>query len=176
MNAIIKPLHAVLLCLGLAAATLAHADFQPCPDSLINPNVSQPTYRDEIVFSPYTAHYSYSSEHKPVVLAGYARHLPGDTFCGVSLFKNSFGQPSVYAFVGKTYNNIWAGHPNIYASVTAGMLYGYVGQFKNKVPLNFHGFSPAIIPALGYRLTPQDAVELQFLGNSDLMFGYSRKY
>ncbi len=109
-------------------------------------------------------------------LLGYVRDLPGGNFCGLSLFSNSFGQPSAYAYVGRSYNNIWPAVPKLYASVSAGILYGYVGAYQHKVPLNYKGFSPAIIPAVGYRFTPQDALELQFLGNSALMFNYARRY
>ena len=168
-------LRRLLACALLLLSAQVWADeFQPCPSQLIDPNVAAPKYQDELILSPYTYHFSYSPEHRPVHLVGYVHHLPGGTFCGASLFTNSFGQPSVYAYIGKTYNNFWSGHPNVYAEVSAGILYGYVGQYKNKVPLNVHGFSPAIIPSIGYRFTEKDSASIYLLGNSALMFGYSR--
>ena len=55
------------------------------------------------------------------------------------------------------------------------MIYGYRGKYKDKVPYNHGGFSPAIIPAIGYRLTPVDAVQVAILGTAGVMFSYSRR-
>ena len=100
-----------------------------------------------------------------------SRLLPNERRCGVSLFRNSFGQPSAYAFVGKSWPGIVSSYPKFYASVTAGVMYGYVGKYKNKVPLNVGGFSPALIPAVGYQLTPRSSLEVQILGTAAFMVG-----
>jgi hypothetical protein len=55
-------------------------------------------------------------------------------------------------------------------------MYGYVGRFKNKVPLNVGGFSPVVIPAMGYRVSPRLALEVQVLGTAALMFGATWRY
>ena len=55
-------------------------------------------------------------------------------------------------------------------------MYGYVGKYKNKVPLNVGGFSPVIIPAIGYRLSPRSAVEIQLLGTAAVMFGTTWRF
>jgi hypothetical protein len=68
------------------------------------------------------------------------------------------------------------GNPNLFVKVTAGILYGYVGQYKDKVPLNHGGFSPAIIPSIGYRLTEHDSVQVKVLGTAGLMFSYGRSF
>lgn len=132
--------------------------------------------RYEVYLSPHTHHWTSSEDHKPVVNVALSRRLPNDRFCGVSLFTNSFGQPSAYAFVGKTWPGLIPGLPNVYASVSAGILYGYVDEFEDKVPLNFGGFSPAIIPAVGVRLSPRTALEVQVLGTAALMFGASWRF
>ena len=59
---------------------------------------------------------------------------------------------------------------------TAGIIYGYVGEFKNKVPLNVGGFSPVLIPAVGYRLSPALAVEVQILGTAAVMVGTTWRF
>lgn len=126
--------------------------------------------------SPYTHHWQHSEEHKPVILWGVQRHLPNQRLCGMSLFSNSFGQPSLYAFTGWHWPQPSSKQPRWYASVTAGVLYGYVGEHKDKVPLNVKGFSPAIIPALGWRINDQTALEIHVLGTAALMFGLSRPF
>ena len=94
---------------------------------------------------------------------------------GLSFFSNSFGQPSVYVYAGQQYNHL-LGVPELFAKVTVGLMYGYVAPYENKVPLNYKGFNPAIIPAVGYKLTPHDSVQMKFLGTAALMFSYGRQF
>ena len=108
-------------------------------------------------------------------MVAFDEQLPGDRLCGISFFSNSFGQPSVYVYAGQQFNSL-LGVPRLYAKVTGGLMYGYVAPYENKVPLNYNGFSPAIIPSIGYKLTPHDSVQLQFLGNAALMFSYGRQF
>ena len=164
-----------LLCLlfWLPLTSLAADHF--CPEFLAKPGAPEPTYRAEIAFSPYTYHWSYSPEHKPVFLVSLHEQLPGGRLCGVSLFSNSFGQPSAYVYAGQQFEHL-LGVPELSLKVTAGILYGYVGQYQDKVPLNYHGFSPAIIPAVSYNLTPRDALQVDILGKAAVMFAYARKF
>jgi hypothetical protein len=167
---------------GLAAAlsvlfSAAHADSASryCPDFLAVKGAPEPVHKGEFTFSPYTHHFSNNPEHKKVVLVAIDEQLPGDRLCGISFFSNSFGQPSVYVYAGQQFNNLW-GVPKLYAKVTGGIMYGYVSPYENKVPLNHNGFSPAIIPTVGYKLTPHDSVQLKFLGTAALMFSYGRQF
>ncbi len=125
--------------------------------------------------SPYTYHWSdeNASDHKPVFALSISRQLPNERFCGFSLFRNSFGQPSAYAFTGWYWPSLLTSHPEVYGTVSAGVIYGYVGEFKDKVPLNVGGFAPVVIPTVGYRLTPRLALEVQILGTAAVMFGAS---
>ncbi|WP_372659462.1 hypothetical protein, partial [Hydrogenophaga sp.] len=135
-----------------------------------------PAPRYEAFFSPYTHHWSHSPEHQQVYAASVSLLLPKDRFCGFSLFNNSFGQPSAYAFAGKTWPGVMASVPEVYVSVSAGIVYGYVGKYKNKVPLNVGGFSPVLVPAVGYRLSDHSAVEVQLLGTAAFMVGASLRF
>jgi len=172
--------HTLQFILAIAMATLAgsaHADSAQryCPDFLAVKGAPAPTHRGELTFSPYTHHWSKNPEHKQVVLVAVDEQLPGDRLCGVSLFSNSFGQPSVYVYTGQQYNQL-LGVPELFAKVTVGLMYGYVAPYENKVPLNYKGFNPAIIPAVGYKLTPHDSVQMKFLGTAALMFSYGRQF
>jgi hypothetical protein len=160
----------------LATAPALAGDWDLCPgyDQPASAAPDAPSY--EIFFSPYTHHWTYDKEHESVVALSVSRLLPNNRFCGVSLFSNSFGQPSAYAFVGKSWPGFWQSQPQVYASVSAGIMYGYVGKYKNKVPLNLGGFSPVIIPAIGYRLSPRSTVEIQLLGTAALMFGTTWRF
>jgi hypothetical protein len=123
----------------------------------------------DLVVSPYTYHFHPSDEHKPVYAVTLDKGLEGYWLVGGSLFSNSFGQPSAYVFAGQRYISPF-GWDKWYLQWTAGVLYGYVGQYKNKVPLNYKGFSPGFVPSLGYQFTERIHGELDLLGNSALMF------
>ena len=170
-----RALSALALLATLSSPTLA-ADWSLCPglNEPAAPDSTTPRY--EAFFSPYTHHWQHDDEHRPVFAASMSRLLPNDRSCGVSLFRNSFGQPSAYAFVGKTWPGFMPRYPKVYASVTAGILYGYVGRYKDKVPLNVGGFSPAIIPAVGYQLTPRNRLEVQIIGTAAIMLGTSWRF
>jgi hypothetical protein len=123
----------------------------------------------ELSFSPYTIHFHPSDEHKPVVQVGLLKGLADRWIAGGAVFSNSFGQPSAYAYVGQRYIAP-GGWDKWYLQWTAGILYGYVGQYKDKVPLNYKGFSPGLVPSIGYQFTERIYGELDLLGNSALMF------
>jgi len=154
---------------------LAQKPTRYCPSFLAVEGAAEPKHRGEISFSPYTHHWSRSPEHKHVVLVALDEQLPGDRLCGVSLFSNSFGQPSVYVYAGQQFNGL-LGVPQLFVKLTAGILYGYVEPYENKVPLNHNGFSPAIIPVIGYQFNPHDSLQLKVLGNAGLMFSYGRRF
>lgn len=147
-----------------------------CPglDQSVQTDSTAPRY--EMFFSPHTHHWNWSPEHRQSYLIGLSRLLPNDRFCGFSLFRNSFGQPAAAAFVGKTWPHLWQSAPRVYASVSMGIMYGYVGRFQDNVPLNVGGFSPVIIPAIGYRLSPQSALEIHLLGVAGFMLGASWRF
>jgi len=125
----------------------------------------------DVSFSPYTYHFSYSPDHKPVVSLGLLKGLEEHWIAGGSVFSNSFGQPSVYLFAGQRFVNPF-GWDKWYLQWNAGLLYGYVGQYKDKVPLNYKGFSPGFVPSIGYQFTDRIYGELDLLGNSALMFTF----
>jgi hypothetical protein len=135
----------------------------------------------ELLVGPFAIHWSRNSEHKHVYLLGIERNLShkpwmsDQALWGFSAFSNSFGQPSAYLYYGYRWDSLF-GHPNLYAKITAGLLYGYKEPYEDKVPFNHNGFSPAIIPAVGYRLSPMDAVQINMLGSAGLIFTYNRRF
>jgi len=128
--------------------------------------------RWRVLFSPYTWHFSYDAAHKPVVMLGLERERPDGIVLGGTVFSNSFGQPSVYAFGGQRLYG-WSPWKPLFAEWTAGLLYGYTGEYQHKVPLNYKGFSPGIVAGLGWQFSPVIAGQLNLLGTSGLMFQIS---
>lgn len=163
--------------IGLIALQAPQVQAQPSPapaDSGIG-NGDSSAGKWELTVSPYAHHWKHSPEHCSVYLIGVERHLPDNWLWGAGFFSNSFGQPSAYAYYGYRWDNLFD-QPSLYAKLTVGLMYGYVGQYKNKVPLNFGGFSPLVIPALGYRITKQDSVQIAPLGKAALLFTYNRSF
>lgn len=152
-------------------------DYHPCPNWLPKEGGVSPAPNQlwEATFSPYTLHWSKSDEHKNVVLGSIDREVAGNRFCGLSFFSNSFGQASTYVYVGQRWNPI-ASDDKLFLKVTAGVLYGYVGKYKNKVPLNHNGFSPAVIPSLGYMFSGTDSAQVFLLGTAGIMVAYGHKF
>lgn len=146
-----------------------------CPEFLAEKGAPPPGHRGEMTFSPYTHHWSNNPEHKHVVLLALDEQLPGGRLCGISLFSNSFGQPSAYVYGGQQFNRLF-GQERVFLKVTAGIMYGYVGEYQHKVPLNYRGFSPAVIPSLGYRLTEHDSVQVKLLGTAAVMLSWGRQF
>jgi hypothetical protein len=94
-----------------------------------------------LTVSPYSYHFSTDKTYTHVYLVGLER---------------------------EAYHGIW-GVPKLSFKWTAGLLYGYLGEYKKRVPLNYNGFSPAVNIALAYQFTPTWAGQVM-LGGSFLMF------
>jgi hypothetical protein len=123
----------------------------------------------ELSVSPYTYHFHPSDEHEYVYAIGLIKRLKDNWIAGGSYFSNSFGQPSGYVYIGQRYEN-FPGFEKWYLQWNIGILYGYVGEYKDKVPLNYKGFSPGAVPSIGYKFSDRVYGELDLLGNSGLMF------
>jgi hypothetical protein len=131
---------------------------------------SEPTWR--AIAAPYTIHFTHNPEHKDVFLIGMEHEHPNGVVWGGAIFDNSFGQPSVYGFVGQRLYR-WSPWDPLYAEWSVGLLYGYTGQYKHKVPLNYNGLSPGAVAGVGWKFTRALAGQVNILGNSGLMFQLS---
>ena len=68
---------------------------------------------------------------------------------GAATFRNSFSQRSYYVYGGGRYDFVDAGPSRVYGKLTAGLLHGYRGEHRDKIPFNRFGTAPAIVPAFG---------------------------
>ena len=98
-----------------------------------------------------------------------------DRFCGVALFRNSFGQPSAYVYVGKQWTGV-LDTPKMFTKVSAGLIYGYKGKYQHKIPFNDYGIAPAVIPSLGWQFNKQESAQVMVLGTAGLLFAYGRSF
>lgn len=124
-----------------------------------------------LLASPYSYHFSHSPEHKDVYMLGLERIRDRREVAGFVFFSNSFGQPSTFIYPwGRVYEGLWSFAPRWYFKWAAGLLYGYKEPYENKVPMNYNGFSPGFILAIGRPVTEDLSVQVNLLGNSGLMF------
>lgn len=155
---------------GCLLASLSHAQATAWSDGFsfdVKPND-----RLTLMYSPLTYHYSPSDDHRYVWMVGLERERPDGRLSGIAYFSNSFGQPSTYIFPwGQSYRNL-GGINGLFAKWSGGLMYGYVDPYENKVPLNVNGFSPAIIPSLGFERQGYDA-QLNFLAAAGLMLQFN---
>lgn len=143
----------------LGSACSAHADLPPA--------IGDPGHW-RLLLSPYALHFRYSPEHKQVWALGVERQRDDGWLGGASYFRNSFGQPSGYAYIGKRYDHL-LGDTLLFAQWSAGVLYGYVGKYKTKVPLNYRGFAPGALASMGWQINAQSSATLHVLGDAGLM-------
>lgn len=64
------------------------------------------------------------------------------------------------------------GHPQWFAKVSGGLIYGYKGAYKDKIPFNNYGLAPAIIPAMGYQINARDSVQIMLLGDAGFVLAW----
>lgn len=125
-----------------------------------------------VVGSPFAYHFRSSDEHRYVYALGIERQRDDNWLGGASYFRNSFGQPSSYTYVGKRFPQL-LDRPELFGQFTAGVLYGYRGKYADKVPLNYDGFSPGAVVTLGWQFNKQLSIAAHMLGDAAVMMQLS---
>jgi hypothetical protein len=116
--------------------------------------------------SAYTRHFLPDPDHNNrQQLIGLERNEGSGLLYGAATFRNSYDQQSTYGYVGKRFDS--ADYP-VYAKVSGGLMQGYRGKYRDKIPFNRFGIAPVIIPSAGVHLGPVTA-EAVLLGFSATM-------
>ena len=103
-----------------------------------------------VALSFYTYHFDPDPDHNnDQNLIGVETHFNNAWFAGAAVFDNSYGQPSQFVFMGKSWQIMGSEH--WYFKLMGGLLHGYKEPYEDKIPLNGLGVAPAIVPALGYK-------------------------
>ena len=114
------------------------------------------------------AHYGSSDDHEgPPIVGNLEFNSTANWLLGLSLFNNSFGQFSQYAYFGKKWE-LPTISEHMHVKLTGGLLQGYTGEFEDKIPFNNNGFAPAIVPSIGFK-KGRVALDLIPLGTAGLM-------
>jgi len=79
-------------------------------------------------------------------LIGLERNRADQLIYGAATFRNSFSQRSAYVYAGKRFDSSnWP----VYAKLSGGLMHGYRGKYRDKIPLNRYGVAPVIVPSVG---------------------------
>ncbi len=114
-------------------------------------------------------HYSSSPEHDgPNILASVEAVKESNWLAGLALFDNSFGQFSQYLYLGKQWD-YQGSLDGFHTKLTAGLIHGYRGEYKDKIAFNSRGVAPAIIPSIGYKKGRYGA-DVILLGFAGILF------
>lgn len=142
---------------GLSAASSQAADVDPGAGTLT------------LKFGPGVYHFKKSDEHNNQPwLVGAAWEFSSRWNVGGAHFRNSFGQPSQYLYVGKRWFPQALPDP-LYVNLTGGIMLGYKEPFADKIPFNHsRGVAPAILPAFGYQFERSN-VQLIPLGTAGVI-------
>lgn len=119
--------------------------------------------------SIYTRHYHRNPEHNNHQhLIGLERHWSGPWLAGASFFDNSFNQSTQYVYGGYQFRPLES-IPLMHVKITGGVIHGYKGRYRDKIPLNTTGVAPAIVPAIGFS-GKHVTGEVNFFGLAGVMF------
>ncbi|MEM1436121.1 MAG: hypothetical protein AAGG11_18850 [Pseudomonadota bacterium] len=99
----------------------------------------------------YGAHWDDSDDYRGIpALIGLEWSRNNRAIAGISLFNNSFGQFSQYVYYGRKWQlSRW--DEALTVKLSGGIIYGYVGEFEDRLKPSWNGFVPAIIPSLGWK-------------------------
>ncbi len=163
-----RPFGAVLLSATLAVLALqpAAAADDPAGQGLVARTMGEGYWR--VAASPFSAHFHYNVEHRYVWAVAGEWQRNDNWLGGASYFSNSFGQPSAYLYVGKRFPAMF-GVPELFGQLSGGLLYGYVGKYQHKVPLNYHGFSPGALVTMGWQFNKNTSAAVHLLGDAGFM-------
>jgi hypothetical protein len=100
--------------------------------------------------SLFSYHFHYDTRHnnhQDLVDLEYWR--TDGWLAGAAWFRNSFFQPTQYLYAGRLWRPLDT-FPDAYVKLTGGLIHGYSGQYRDKIPFNGSGVAPALIPSLGW--------------------------
>lgn len=145
---------AFLIPLASAAAQDAAADRpQPLPEAAAPAPLPDAPWRTDRIYlqtSLSNLHFHYDPAHVKYPKLVYGEYRLSDQWlAGAAAFDNSFGQSTQAVFGGWRYRPLPELQP-LYLKVLGGVIHGYRGQYRDKIPFNHSGFAPVVIPSVGY--------------------------
>jgi hypothetical protein len=174
-----RPRRTCVLLLGflISLASAATAAQDAASDRSLVPGTDSPAttadepWRTDRIYlqtSVVNVHFNYDPAHVKYPKLVYGEyHLSDQWLVGAAAFDNSFGQASEAIFGGWRYRPFPELQP-LYVKVLGGVVHGYHGQYRDKIPFNHSGVAPVIIPSVGYCVS-RVCSELVVLGGAGLL-------
>ena len=134
------------------------------------PAPDEPWRTDRIYLqtSLVNVHFHYDPAHVKYPKLIYGEyHLSDQWLLGAAAFDNSFGQASQAIFGGWRYRPFPELQP-LYLKILGGVVHGYHGQYRDKIPFNHSGVAPVILPSVGYCIS-RVCSELVIVGGAGLL-------
>jgi len=115
-------------------------------------------------------HYADDEDYEgPPLFAGIEYVHSRKVMFGFSMFQNSFGQFSQYAYAGRLFHPL-KNHPDLHFKLTGGIVQGYRGEHHETLPIRWNdSWGIGVIPTIGYR-KERFGVDLAFLKASAALF------
>lgn len=153
----------------------AREDNQPSYFPKITENWNAGTLRFRT--SLYTKHFNPKPEHnnhQKLINLEYVRR--DNWLVGGAYFRNSFHQPTEYLYAGHDWTLYqFTNSSRLRATLTAGLIHGYKGEYRDKIPFNKYGVAPAILPIVGIETGPV-FFEAELFGTAGVMLSAGFKY
>jgi hypothetical protein len=157
---------------GALAQDTAAGALSPAAEGAPNaPAPAEPWRTDRIYLqtSLVNIHFNYDPAHVKYPKLIYGEyHLSDQWLIGAAAFDNSFGQASEGVFGGWRYRPFPELQP-LYLKIVGGVVHGYHGQYRDKIPFNHSGVAPVILPSVGYCIS-RVCSELVIVGTAGLLF------
>lgn len=121
--------------------------------------------------SVHTWHSHYDAAHEDnqrLILGEW--NVTEQWLVGAAFFRNSFGQPSEYVYGGYRWRPFERLQP-LYVKLTAGLVHGYSGEYRDKIPFNRSGVAPIILPSVGYCIN-RYCFELVVFGDAGVLLTF----
>ncbi len=136
-----------------AAQDLTAEHGQPLVEAAAPEPVADEPLRTDRVYlqtSLNNLHFHHNPAHVKYPKLVYGEyHLSDQWLVGAAAFDNSFGQSTQAVFGGWRYRPLPELQP-LYLKILGGVVHGYHGQYRDKIPLNHSGFAPVVLPSVGY--------------------------
>lgn len=155
-----QPVHILFSFILLLITSFSHANspWQEWLNEFTKPVESEPFWL--VQTTVYTEHFHPKPHHNNnQELIGIERNRADSYIWGGATFLNSFDQRSTIVYAGKRFD---FGNTPFHSRLTFGLIHGYRGEFRDKVPFNRYGIGPVILPSAGvhYKKVQADAVLL----------------
>ncbi|MDX2416723.1 MAG: hypothetical protein QNK19_04595 [Xanthomonadales bacterium] len=115
-------------------------------------------------------HFSDDEEYEgPPWFAGIEYQKSRNRTIGLSVFNNSYGQFTQYAYVGKSFYPSDR-YPGFRIKLTGGIVHGYTGEHQKIFPIRWgDGWGFAVVPGVGYQ-SDKWGFDVAVLSASGLLF------